>query len=142
MPAAETEAAIEAAAEAPEGMDTGGPSEAAAGSPARAPKARRSVAEPTKEEMAAAKAATATRAAAAARATAAAAVVPSGERRHRELTESDGAFGVMAPSCNPGHFAKTARVDLLRLWCEEVGPRHELIRALAAHHRGQCMRAH
>ena len=55
VPAAETEAAMEAAAEAPEGMDTGGPSEAAAGSPARAPKARCGVAKPTKEARAAAR---------------------------------------------------------------------------------------
>ena len=57
VPAAEPEAVMEAAAEAPVGMDTGGPSEAAAGSPARAPKARRGVAKPAKKVRAAAAAA-------------------------------------------------------------------------------------
>ena len=43
VPAAEPEAAMEEAAEAPMGMDTGGLSEAAAGGPGRAPKARRGI---------------------------------------------------------------------------------------------------
>ena len=48
---------MEAAAEAPVGMDTGGPSEAAAGGSARAPKVRRGVARPSKAQARAAAAA-------------------------------------------------------------------------------------